>query len=337
MLSLIAKPWLLVFDNADDNHRLVTDHWVHSKVGAILVTSRSTIYKTKIVCGSGTLLPALSERLAVSMLFAQVSQSTIGNDNYEQALKIVKRVDCVPIGIQASISLLHETEDSCFGSLEDFNEQWPKPRHVLEEANVDRLHRHYAPYTTCLFEAYSSLVAGLESPSRLLVNILSLLDPDKLQVKELLNKVRLVNTPSAVALKTVTGNRAKYLGPLTLKSLICGHATQDKSPESFNMHRLLKAFLQGEMQNDLTLARSAISGASVLISSALTHVWESNGSKMRTEFAEFFPHVQSIHEFYVECVEGGQDSFKLPIEFIQLSHIAASYVALPIVITCTYM
>lgn len=312
-------PWLLVFDNAEDA-TLINSFWPHSRNGAILITSRNPAFATSNVGGVGEFLPPLSEASAVQMVKAQVPKLFTGGENDEkEALEVVKRVGCLPLGIQASIGLINEAD--C--SLRDYNQQWTNPMAVLKDARKKHVFRNFAPYENVgdeLEEVWLGSLTSLDAHSRFMIEIFALLDPDNIQEEELF---KVAQGWQASKLVMVANNRVRCTGALLSRSLVGSNARSHRSdPRCVNVHRLLQACTQKHMDADSR--QEAFNGAAIVLSSALTHLWESNWPKIRKEYKEIFPHVQSVHRFYRETTSAEEKITDTPLEFLQVMHKAAS-------------
>jgi hypothetical protein len=312
-------PWLLVFDNAEDA-TLINSFWPHSRHGAILITSRNPAFATSNVGGVGEFLPPLSEESAVQMLKDQVSTLFTGGENdEEEALKVVKRVGCLPIGIQASIGLINEA--GC--SMRDYNQQWNNAMAVLTDTRKRHVFRNFAPYENvddALEEVWLGSLTGLDAESRSMIEIFALLDPDNIQEEELF---KVGHGWQAASLVLVAKNRVRCIGALFIRSLVTLNARSHHSdPRCVSMHRLIQACTQKHM--GAASRQEAFNGAAIVLSAALTHVWQSNWPKIRKEYKEIFPHVQSLHRFYRETTSARENIAETPLEFLQVMHKAAS-------------
>jgi hypothetical protein len=320
--ALPAEPWLLVLDNAEDTQALqmlISDYWVHSHSGAILITSRHPVFATSTFAGNGCLLPPLDETHAVEMLKTQIPTDVYGSRGEEEALKIVKNVNCLPIGIQVAIGTINENR--C--SLEQYNQGWTKPADLIQEAGAHRVHRNFAPYPTPIAHVYQDSLAKLDPESRTMIRMFALLDPDKIQEEELFDRFQ---DKGPAFLMKVAQKRIKCHGALSSRTLIGATTHSDGGRQtSVNIHRLLQGFLQTQISSEgVDAVQTALLGAVVVISAAMTHVWESNWPKVRKEFIEIFPHVQAINRFFCDIIiENGID-VQMPLELIQMIHKGAS-------------
>jgi hypothetical protein len=259
------------------------------------------------------------------MLKSQVPHLADSLDDAE-AVKAVKKLDCLPLGVQLAIGILNEAK--C--SLEEFNEQWSTPRDVLEDGeDTSRLHSRSAPYPASLGQVYKTSISSVAAGPKLMLQIFSILDPDNIQESKLFAQV---SDSAPAEIRELSRYRLKYRRDLTVKGLVSSRTSDDAhaTTTGVSMHRLLQAAVQSDMKAQNL--QMAFNGAALLVSFQMMHLWDPNSNwvKVGQLFTEFLPHVQAIHTFYYEYTktlssgQAQQHQLRVPIEFIKVLHRAAS-------------
>ncbi len=222
-----ATPWLLILDNAEDA-KIINKYLPQNPVGAILITCRSPFFASHMVTGAGKELPALKEGMAADLLEAQLTQNTGQKVDREEVLAVVRRVGCLPLGIQASIGLI--TESQC--SLKDYLSQWSTPRALVRDSEAKHVFLPFARYDKGLSEVYSDLIERLDEDSRQMMETMALLDPDNIQ-EELFSPK---DIDEDLAETGFIQNRVKCVGKLSAIG-VYRNTTSDDLP-SFRVHRV---------------------------------------------------------------------------------------------------
>jgi hypothetical protein len=316
LISYIGEPWLLIYDNAEDT-KLITEYWPKGKQGTILVTSRYHTFATSLGAGYGQELNALEPAAAVKMILSQCPAEAISSLSYEkstfEALEIANRVGCLPLGIEASIGLIIEA--NC--SLVDYNEDFKTAHAVLEEASPELSTRIFAPYPSALKDVYMDSLRNLIEDEQALLQVISLLDPDKIQ------EAMFKRSPSNSAI-----HQAGYMLRFRpcLKTLWRGRIAKNGTMEgnelpSFHVHRLLQACVHMEM--DPARRQVAFESAICLISAVLGSKLDPSWPQIRLEFKEYFPHVQALHDFYRTYGISGPGAIQAPVSFLNVTRKAA--------------
>jgi hypothetical protein len=294
----------LVFDNAEDI-KLLNTWWPKGKNGAILITSRDPIFETSSGAGNGQQLKAMDEKLALEMLRSQLPDEV--EFGKEEALKIVRRVQCLPLGIQACVGVINEAR--C--SLGDFNLQWSAPKALLEEA--------FAPYENGgLGDVWKLALLKIDNESRAMIEVFSLLDPDNIQ-----ERIFVVGNHS-LPMNNVEylQNRVKCIKTL-LKGLVQPNtAVQGTHLRSFHMHRLLQTCVQMEMSPESL--QDAFNSAITLVCGMMSPLWNTTWPKIHMDYKEYFTHVQTIRRYYLEMSEEeSKCPLTIPINFLELLRLGA--------------
>lgn len=308
-----GSPWLLIYDNAEDS-RLLNSYWPKNKAGSIIVTSRDYAFASSTVAGAGQKLKPLEMETAIRMVLSQIPSHLCSGqqEEREEVAKIVDRVGRLPLGIQASIGLFNESD--C--TLHAFNEYYQSPKAILEEVSVQHIYRHWAPYETALAEVWLDIIRHLEDRhTESLLNVLSLLDPDNIQEDIFINSA----TRRGQGAHGFSPKLKNHLTTLLKKGLV-EKTDVERSDDLrvFNIHRLLRDCLRMKMtptsrQNAFEAVISLLC-ASITPSYAPDFIWP----KIRSQYKDYFPHVQTLHDFYLENTVGGENSLRVPVNFIEL-------------------
>ncbi|KAK0702780.1 hypothetical protein B0H67DRAFT_687900 [Lasiosphaeris hirsuta] len=301
------EQWLLVFDNAETK-KLLSQNWpLRSKRGAILITTRDRAFSTAFVAGYGSELPPLPEASAVEMLKQNVPSHLFDDD---EARKAVTNLGCLPLGIQAIAGLMNDAGVH----MTAFIEQWGSPHEILSDTTDEHTYRNFAPYEKALADVwFEELRQETDSDASQLVETVSLLDLDTIQ-EELF-----VFGSSQSQLKN-TGfirNRPRCLR--TLKRLMLPSTGVEGSKyQTYHVHRLLQAYTQLKMTAETR--QRASNYATVLVSNMILSRGEKgvNWPRRSREYKDYFPHVQTIHQFYKTVLEKDGATLQIPVDFLTL-------------------
>ncbi|KAF3193139.1 hypothetical protein TWF225_010984 [Orbilia oligospora] len=310
-------PWLLIFDNAK-SVKLITGYWPNSKVGAIIITSRSPQFASNTVAGAGKELKSLHDEEAIQLLEKQLADQPIINFDRNEALRIARLMENLPLGIQASVGLINGAQ--C--SLRDFNRQWTSSRNVIIDSTQDHTMTRFAKYPQALGEAWLDALGALRPESKAMIDVMALLDPDNIQEEIFEERVSL-GSPSTMPF---LGNKTKCLGDLKSQGLLSyGDKSQsfsDKKPY-INIHRMLQHCIKWQMSENPIYGnrQTALGNASALISSLISSLWETDWIKIRKEYKNFFPHTETIRRFFHDIKD--VPSMKVPISFLEMLRKAA--------------
>ncbi|KAL8833577.1 MAG: hypothetical protein Q9170_004192 [Blastenia crenularia] len=307
-LPSVTDEWLLIFDNATDHH-LINKWWPYGKHGAILITARSHVFATSSVANAGMELDKLPDDNAIDMILAQVPRSSRNGDfdEREEALKIVKRVSGLALGVQAAVGLINETNYS----LKRYNAKYTDARAVLKDTSAEQVHRNFAPYPQGLYEVLTETIANLSQDARMLIEMFALLDPDRIQDGILETAAESESLKGIGFVQNETDCMKSLMNGLIASN---GLEVEQRFP-SYHIHRLLQKCVIMDMtetsrQRAFDIAAGIISsniGAETTVESAAFH------------FKEYFPHVQSLHDFFHQNIEkDGSSNNSTPLDFIQL-------------------
>ncbi len=169
-LATTNASWLLVFDNADDLE-LVQDFWPTDCSGSILVTSRDPLAR-KYLASDGVDVQPFSAESGAELLTRWTGQ-TGTND---EAREISQRLGGLPLALTQMAGVVNRQQLSIGELLQMYAEE--QSHKDLFNSNIGRV-----SYQSAYQHSISTVWAleDLESKSVMLLNVLSLLDPDSIQ------------------------------------------------------------------------------------------------------------------------------------------------------------
>ncbi|KAJ0413768.1 hypothetical protein BJY00DRAFT_296307 [Aspergillus carlsbadensis] len=160
--------WLLVFDNADDPG-VLAEYWPHAGGGAILVTSRDPVTKSHFFSMSGIDLDPFDRTSAA--VFLQALTGYHAENDYEEALALVDRLDGLPLALVQIASIL-QRQDLSFGEfLNSYND-----RLFLTDVHSTAIAGLREKNKKALFNVWQ--FEHLNPPAQKLLDLIALLDPD---------------------------------------------------------------------------------------------------------------------------------------------------------------
>jgi hypothetical protein len=240
--------WLIIFDNADsdDKEELLHEFMPKNPRGSVLVTSRDSALANLI---EGEILDGMSEQDAVKLLLRLTGKgarrgSTIDdNDNarMSEAKEIVRQVSCLAIGVLQAARIINTDAMT----LSDFLEEFDRRNLITRTSSLGLVRRPGDPYPLTLSTVWTMSFEKLKSDQRTLLNVLSFLDPDMIQVdllKDSAIKVARTRAHPSFPLNDVSKfNKCK--GAVVRSSLV----NQNSNSNSLWMHRLVQEACQLSM------------------------------------------------------------------------------------------
>jgi hypothetical protein len=243
-LASTERPWLLVFDNADDIE-ILNDYWPMSNNGAIIVTSRDPLASMQLYQASGIAVGPFSTKDASSFLHYLTNQG--GNTSLEDpedkkaTRKIATSLRRLPLAIRQIASIIQRQ----FLSYNEFIEL--HDNYFSEIANMNL--RGVQQLSTVRSFQY------LRPNSKALLDVLSFLEPD--HIFESLLRPNLSTYPDAAFLpKTAMYLEARM--ELTNSSLI----TWNRETSELSIHRVVQDIARSQMS---TTEASEMFGISVTL------------------------------------------------------------------------
>lgn len=275
----------------------------------VLITTRDPSFARGGRTTYGDVLPPLSEASSLMMLSLNIPSRCYDE---AEARTVVRRMGHLPLGIRAVIGLINETNVH----LSFANQQWSSPRSILLETDQDDVYHNLAPSEQALADVWFGELGRFEkidADANELLETVALLDPDVIQ-EELF-----VLGSLGTKLENVGFVRNRVRCLRTLKRLMLSNTvTEDSKYQSHNVHRLLQACIHMKMT---TLTRQrALSYAATLVANMILSRGEKGvtWAKRTKEFQDFFPHAQSIHQFYIDNKNQDGKALEVPIEFLTL-------------------
>lgn len=289
----------MIFDNADsiDKEDLFEEFWPDGHYGSVLITSRDTALQKSV---GGEVLAGLTTDSAVELLTKltksdwQEESESEGHSGHEEdaAYGIVARVGCLPLGIiQASQVIVN---DECL--LTDFLEAY-NDRELIESANLVKLvKRPGEKYSLNLSTVWNMSFDTLGAEQQQLLNVLSCLDPDRIQLQLLSEGAARAVDQGMASLAFMDSVRKlnKCKGPIVRSSLV----TQNEKLRELLMHRLVQRSCHLRMSPDV---RQATFNMAYWIVKCMwpvpprenrhsVHLWPTQQA--------YFAHVQSLSKLY---------------------------------------
>jgi hypothetical protein len=269
----------------------------------------------------------LSEIDAVSMLEGLLGRPIKQSEEIQLAKSIVRKVECLPLGISSVVGTVLETR--C--SLGEFSMQWERLEDIIADSDVRRINRPTSRYHFSLNTAWESSLTALNKTARFLMEILCLMDPDEISVEILKTGVE----------KDVSRNWTLLRGPRLLRStgilltasLISSSSSEEKQDnDRFYIHRLIRAYVRSQMSAEAR--QNAFDAATDMIRS----VWPFPAQHDRTQGSywmaqeRYMPHVKSLQMIFDDSFENEHEDGLPPLDaradFCRLLNSAAWYVPL---------
>ncbi|KAJ4135099.1 hypothetical protein NW768_004714 [Fusarium equiseti] len=174
--SSSRRPWLLIFDNAD-NLDIIVDYIPFAGSGSILMTSRDPAAKTDTFENSfGFDMDPLSPIEAADLLrrLTRRQGDSLNQDEQEASLTIAKNVDGLPLAMTQMAGFIRKRQLSMREFVELYNTD-ARYMQLRDDSTPSQQHRYGLTLaTTWSFQ-------GLSSTARRLLEILSFLNPDRIQ------------------------------------------------------------------------------------------------------------------------------------------------------------
>lgn len=172
--GFLEVPWLLIFDNADDEQEmnLLDDFRPPGNRGSIFVTTRDKSARGKFTGGIRE-LQKLEEKDAVNLLIKLSRQRSEPHER-KDAANVCARVDCLPCAISTAAFIIHN--DSL--SFAEYLSVYSNRDLIIESKPLGGPTTQYAHSPTSV---WSMNFTWLDKETRFLLNILAFLDPDKIQ------------------------------------------------------------------------------------------------------------------------------------------------------------
>ena len=244
--------WLIIFDNAD-SPEILRDDWLMGTNGSILITSRDPAAKTRLHFNHGLDVDGLGNEDAASLL-RTLTGSTDAPQVVDGSFALAKRLGGLPLGINQAAALMLRRGDSFRGFLQYYE---------LEENIADLVKNHpgkqFDHYNHTLFTTWA--LESLDAEALALLNILSLLDPDRIDEFVLLME----DSSELLALGFPNTNKTLDAARTTLYT--CSLITRHPDQEFLTIHRLIQDVARSR------LSPSQYKDTYEMALTLLTHAW----------------------------------------------------------------
>jgi hypothetical protein len=166
--------WLLVFDNADES-RLLLASWPHQGNGSVIVTSRNTHISQNLPLNIVTIpVDSLTEKQGEAFLRSRLSFQHAGERDGSLCQSLARRFHCWPLALRQLSAFMDESRTS-------EQEMWDLLEKTTDvDSKIYSYRDNSEPYECTLEAAWNAILSKLPDNSARLLNILSLLDPDKI-------------------------------------------------------------------------------------------------------------------------------------------------------------
>jgi hypothetical protein len=239
--------WLIVFDNADDPD-ILYDWLPDQGPGCILVTSKYPCIKEATYrFEKGYEVEPFSPTLGGNMLIS-LSGREKEQDSSEASARIVKALGGVPFAISQMSGIIRQ-KHLTLKEFEGWYEEDSKHLHGLKVTTGPSNYRHTI--------ATAWTVEQLSAPALALLQVLSLLDPDRIPEEVLMKGAKDVKLRNYPTKKHGFFNARAELIHISLVS-------RNMATNELKVHRLVQAVVRQQMSQNET--KAAFSAASILIS-----------------------------------------------------------------------
>jgi hypothetical protein len=287
--------WLIIFDNADsdDKEDLLNEFMPVNPSGSVLVTSRDSALARNI---GGEVLDGMSKGDAVELLLRLTSRGERHDpvvDDYDdaqilEARQIVQNVNCLAIGVLQAARVINADAMT----LSDFLEEFDRRDLITRTSSLRLVRRPDDPYPLTLSTVWKMSFEKLRSDQRTLLNVLSFLDPDMIQVDLL--------RPSLIKAASARPHRLFVLDTISkfnkCKGAVIRSSLVNQSPNTNHlwMHRLVQDACQ------LNMSTSERQEAFMVAYECVKSMWPvaERDNRHRPDLwplqMKCFPHVESI-------------------------------------------
>ena len=306
----------MIFDNVDDPS-ILREYWPAEGMGSILVTSRDPLAKGRAFrMTAGVVLQPFEEKDAAQLLVELIEDDSEDDDDDDdeadqdtnqtipsEAIAIAKRLGGLPLALTQMAGVINHQNLSYkeFISLYD-QEQSLGRLHALNLGVQDTGYKH----TLASVWALDRLGRG----ASLLLDVISLIDPDRIQEDVL------TGGASEVTVDGYPKEASDYLkarAELTRSSLV----TRNKNQEVIRVLRLTQDGVRAGMDHERL--HRMFDTTIVLISAVWPFVtidWRHNTSRWE-KFEALFPHVLRLKNLY-QCFILPKRIFKADLRFAKL-------------------
>lgn len=290
-LSNSKAAWLIVFDNAD-NPEILYDWLPEQGPGCILVTSKYPCVKEATYrFEKGYEVEPFSPSLGSSML-KKLSGRDQEKDSSEASERIAKTLGGLPFAISQMSGIIRQ-KHLTLKEFEEWYDEDSKHLHGLKTTTGMSNYQHTV--------ATAWTVEQLTAPALALLQVLSLLDPDRIPEEMLVDGAKDVKFQSYPTKKRAFIEARAELLHISL-------TTKNMATNELKVHRLVQAVVRQKMSESATL--SAFSAVSILISAVWPWVSGTDPTRnqpWRVPIAERLEaHICNMEKLFGEDIRAGE-------------------------------
>lgn len=273
--------WLIIFDNADDPD-LLRDYWPVSSNGSILVTSRDPLSRiTPSVATECIQLSPLPDQEAAELLLRLSCQ----RKDKALALTVASKLGGLPLAISQMAAIIRYH----YLSFSDFLEQYDN------DADRKDLHQYYVKSPRP--EARGNIatiwaIERLEGPARTVLEVCSVLDPDRIQERIFANDGPAMNLLADLPKTKFAFHEAR--AELIKRSLI----TRNEQEKEFAVHRVLQDSVRSKMTSKRLMDVFSVAVSLVLASWGSTPLDKRHVISLGKSRDALFPHALTLRNMF---------------------------------------
>jgi hypothetical protein len=306
-------PWLVIFDNVDtqESKEVLNEFWPGGERGSVLITSRDGTFNIK--AARTRHLPRMDETSSVELLLNSAdlaSTSTqVSHEEQSAARSIVRKVGYVPIAINQAAQLIMSAGNS-LNPIAEFDDAYSL-RELLEDSEDASFTQMVMGYQHTLATVWEMSFKRLDLDQIHLLNVMSFLDPDRVQLSILKQVVQQTATTGAGLLKT---DRAFIRARAGL--LKCSLIEQNEQLGQLRIHRVIQASCHLHMDEPTYQQAFATAFGTIEACWPVTPAQKRHDKGLWTEQQACLEHVQSLSQHFRERLTAGK---KLSVDALRLS------------------
>lgn len=281
--------WLLIFDNVDDPD-ILYDFWPTTGTGKIVVTSRNPMAKDSVYLPTASIdVPPFDVEDAGSLL-RMLSHREQEPGSLYACLQISETLGGLPLAITQMAAIIRRRHLS----LRDFLEYYEEDAKRLQEMPVPGLKTVYNQTIASVWA-----IESLPDEALALLQVLSLLDPDRIPEELLTEGAKHVKLPHYPVKK------AAYFDARTeliRSSLI----TRNIDLNEIRIHRLVQDVVRRKMTSDQALL---VFEATIALISRLwpfVKFHQRNETERLNMCRKLFPHTEKMKSLFQESIQAGE-------------------------------
>lgn len=287
--------WLLLLDNVDDVDTLYDDFWPHTGTGCVIVTSRNPISKDAIFSPTCCIDLTPFEVDKASLFLQSLSQREHEKNSLKCCARIAEVVGGLPLAITQMAGIIRRRGLS----LEDFLVYYNEDARRLHEMRIPGSNTHYKQTVASVW-----MLEALKKPALTLLQVLSFLDPDRIQEGILIQDTKNIKLPD------YPKSKVSYLDARTelIQSSLISY---DIKSSELRIHRLVQDVVREQLSGE---AKMAVFEATITL---LSNCWpfvnfDDRNRLTRLQQAEIlFPHIEKIVSLFGNLIQS--HNFQPPI------------------------